>query len=924
MKITPELFEAFLKCPTKCWLQATGEPPGGNTYAEWFKTQNQSYRVVQTERLVEESRKCGIAASAASGNVLAAKWRLAISLALRSETNQSALEADIHAVVRAPGKGRGKATQLIPVRFVFTNKLGRDAKLLVAFDALVLSEALGRGVSLGKIIHGEKGATLNVKTTTLTGEVRKRIEKIAAMLSNKTPPELVLNRHCTECEFRARCWPKAIEMDDLSLLAGMSANERQKLRSKDIFTVTQLSYMFRPRRRPKRLRDKREKYHHSLKALAVRENKIRIAGSPELKIGGTPVYLDVEGLPDRDFYYLIGVRVGHEDSAIQHSLWADTIEDEAKIWQEFLSILEAVEKPVLIYYGSYERTFLKHMCRRHGRPPEGSVAAIALDSSVNLLSLIFAQIYFPTYSNGLKAVAGWLGFKWSSSESSGVQAIYWRENWQRCNGHTFKRELVRYNGEDCTALAIVSQTIARATSLEKNGLREGVDCVQVESLNPDLASRYHEFASQIPEFTQMTETAHWCRQRGELRLASRKKKRHAALLTKRYLRPVERQQFVDFLRRCPRCGTTASNKQRLRTRVGDELLFGRASLKVRRIRTVFQVYFCRRCRRHFGTPGHRNVCRRYGWNLCAFFLYLIIEVNVPQFTTVALLNRLFGIGAYRTSMHTVKKQCAGYYRDTYQLIRERILRSHVIHVDETKANVQGKAGYVWVLTSLEDVYYMYSDTREGGMIQDLLSSFKGVLVSDFYAVYDTIRCEQQKCLIHLVRDLNDDLLANPFDNELKHLAESFGALMKPILDTISQRGLKQYFLHKHLVFVSRFYRNLERSSFRSEVARRWRERLNKGKHSLFTFLKYDRVPWNNNNAEHAIKGFARLRKIIAGSSTVRGLADYLALLSICQTCKYRSIDFLDFLCSGEKDVHAFADSRRRRRRSSGVEGLKRC
>src|SRR5438034_2552082 len=89
----------------------------------------------------------------------------------------------------------------------------------------------------------------------------------------------------------------------------MSEMERQKLRSKGIFTVTQLSYTFRPRRRPKRLRDKREKYHHSLKALAVREKKIHIVGRPALKDESTPVYLDVEGLPDRDFYYLIGVRM---------------------------------------------------------------------------------------------------------------------------------------------------------------------------------------------------------------------------------------------------------------------------------------------------------------------------------------------------------------------------------------------------------------------------------------------------------------------------------------------------------------------------------------------------------------------------------------------------------------------------------------
>jgi hypothetical protein len=42
----------------------------------------------------------------------------------------------------------------------------------------------------------------------------------------------------------------------------------------------------------------------------------------------------VEGLPDRDFYYLIGVRVG----------------------RELLAILESAEEPVLVYYGSFKKT----------------------------------------------------------------------------------------------------------------------------------------------------------------------------------------------------------------------------------------------------------------------------------------------------------------------------------------------------------------------------------------------------------------------------------------------------------------------------------------------------------------------------------------------------------------------------------------
>ena len=71
------------------------------------------------------------------------------------------------------------------------------------------------------------------------------------------------------------------------------------------------------------------------------------------------------------------------------------------------------------------------------------------------------------------------------------------------------------------------------------------------------------------------------------------------------------------------------------------------------------------------------------------------------------------------------------------------------------------------------------------------------------------------------------------------------------------------------------------------------------------FLDYDSVPWNNNNAEHAIKAFAAVRKGIGGTSTEKGIQEYLILLSICETCKYKGVSFLGFLRSGEKDIDAF-------------------
>jgi hypothetical protein len=151
MKITPDVFEAYLKCPTKCWLRAIGKTSAGNTYSEWVKAQNGSYRMNETRRLVAQSPNDEVALSPDMKNFEAAKWRLASSLAVRAQMDSGVLESELHAVERVPAEGRGKPPQFIPIRFLFTNKLSKDDKLLLALDAFALSKSLGREVSVGRI-----------------------------------------------------------------------------------------------------------------------------------------------------------------------------------------------------------------------------------------------------------------------------------------------------------------------------------------------------------------------------------------------------------------------------------------------------------------------------------------------------------------------------------------------------------------------------------------------------------------------------------------------------------------------------------------------------------------------------------------------------------------------------------------------------
>ena len=153
-----------------------------------------------------------------------------------------------------------------------------------------------------------------------------------------------------------------------------------------------------------------------------------------------------------------------------------------------------------------------------------------------------------------------------------------------------------------------------------------------------------------------------------------------------------------------------------------------------------------------------------------------------------------------------------------------------------------------------------------------------------------------------MRDMNDALHKDPFNSELKTLVQSFASLLKPMIETVDRFGLKTYFLRKYKEKVQRFYQELFNQDYQSQTAIKLVQRFTKNQNKLFTFLDYDGVPWNNNNAEHAIKAFAALRKPLRGLSTDKGMKEYLILLSIRETCKLRDIDFLDFLRSKERSL----------------------
>src|SRR5438132_10667077 len=89
MTITPSVFEAFLKCPTKCWLRFTGESPTGNTYAEWVQAEQESYRADAAKQLIANAAADKCAVAPVPEDLKTAKWPLAVDVPVQIELRSS-------------------------------------------------------------------------------------------------------------------------------------------------------------------------------------------------------------------------------------------------------------------------------------------------------------------------------------------------------------------------------------------------------------------------------------------------------------------------------------------------------------------------------------------------------------------------------------------------------------------------------------------------------------------------------------------------------------------------------------------------------------------------------------------------------------------------------------------------------------------
>ncbi len=219
---------------------------------------------------------------------------------------------------------------------------------------------------------------------------------------------------------------------------------------------------------------------------------------PELSRLPIEIFLDVEGNPDHDTYYLIGLIVIDNQKITNYSFWANNESDEVHIWQQFLSKIFEYPNSPIFHYGNYDSKVIETLGKRYKTNTSNIQSNL-----VNISNSIFGKIYFPVYSNRLKVLGNYIGATWSSNIASGIQSLVWRHLWEVTHDEKFKQLLITYNLEDCQALKLLTDKLFQIQ--ESADILSDIDFViSPKKIASPVGSQIHQQLDMVLKFAHET------------------------------------------------------------------------------------------------------------------------------------------------------------------------------------------------------------------------------------------------------------------------------------------------------------------------------------------------------------------------------------------------------------------------------------
>lgn len=357
-RITKDVLESYLFCKYKSYLKLMGQHGNKSDYETLLTEIRSEVRLNAIDKIRFQNQENQVVSNITL-STSALEQEPAFILEAVLEDDHISLSID--GVKKVSGASKLGQFIYIPMLFHAKTRVGKEQKLLLEVEDVFLSQYQGIAPSRGIIWHGRDCKAATVHLSPDLRKAKQILMDLKKMCGAEAAPRLILNEHCQICEFYQRCQAQAMQEDNLSLLQGMSGKEIRNNNRKGILTVLQLAHTFRPRRKGKRTKQETKHRYHALQALAIRDKKIYVFGTSDLRQSPILIYLDIESNPEAGFVYLIGLIVVENGGETHYSFWAEKKEEEPAIFEQFVAEVTRHEDFVVYCYGSYEHAFIARM-----------------------------------------------------------------------------------------------------------------------------------------------------------------------------------------------------------------------------------------------------------------------------------------------------------------------------------------------------------------------------------------------------------------------------------------------------------------------------------------------------------------------------------------------------------------------------------
>ncbi len=340
--------------------------------------------------------------------------------------------------------------------------------------------------------------------------------------------------------------------------------------------------------------------------------------------------------------------------------------------------------------------------------------------------------------------------------------------------------------------------------------------------------------------------------------------------------------------KCPYCHSLLGLPAFIESKVIEELP---APVALRIIRFLIAHYDCR-CGRHV-VARHPDLPTggRFGPQMLSEIAHLRMEDRLPFRKIQRSLLRRHGVLITPATMLHVAERVADSLTPEYERLIKIIRAASVAYCDETTFRVDGKDWYLWVFSDGIHTIFVLRDSRSGTMVDEILGTdFKGVIVSDGYAVYGN-RGLHQRCWAHLIRELKFAVESEPkLSGFLDDLRDIFHRTKEKIIGNpplVERRSIRRG-------MEEELRQMLDCASSHLSL-RKFCTYLENGMADWMTFVEHSGVEPTNNTAELALREHVVMRRIIGTLRGAQGARTHSVLSSVLTTWRLEGRDTSDRL-----------------------------